>query len=198
MQTITETNICRIRIETTDIFLENINPGHGKITVSDVYGKNFSHYWGSMGKDATLETFISHINKEYFASKLNGAKKDHKMDVPRTFAAIRKYIREDMGLQWYQHMDFQQHMREVLKEFQDACENYPSQDYFISNFFSQFVHQLSFYKMTGDRHEEKRWTKEFNDISEWWHFIVERESENYLFLMQLHGKLVKYLKQKAK
>ena len=61
-------NLRKIRINDSDIFLENFEKeGHGKITISNSWGYNFSYEWGSMG--CCLEDFILSINEGYFISQ---------------------------------------------------------------------------------------------------------------------------------
>lgn len=88
--------VLKIKIDSTDIFLEELGQDKGKITVSDTYGHNYSSYWGSMG--GTLKEFICEINESYFANNLLGASDMYEMDIKKTFAAIRKHIVCEIGL----------------------------------------------------------------------------------------------------
>jgi len=198
METITAQaeNIVKLRINETDIYLENKLPGQGKITISG-YECNYSYAWGAMG--GTLQEFLCRINKEYFASNLLGLAKAQIMDIEKTFAAIRKFIPEELDLPWYKHMRFQKDMREKLKSFQNECTNQeymPSDIFFVQNFYSSFVNNLDYYviKDSWDReHMEKNFKEGF---SEQWNFIVNKPSREYLWLEDMHGKIKKELSKK--
>lgn len=179
-----------IKIDETDIFLQDLGPSQGKITVSNTWGYNYSMYWGSMGGD--LKSFLKHINAGYFASKLLGAKDETQMDVRKTFTEIRKYIREEMRLSWYEHQEFQKDMRERLNSFQRECESEPNANYFVDR-FNHFVKRLDF-SLIKDRYDAKRMEEEFENITEPWHFIVDKPSQEYVWLTKLHKKLKKALK----
>jgi hypothetical protein len=187
--------IKKIRIDNTDIFLEDFEPGKGKITVSDTYGHNYSYYWGAMG--SSLAEFICSINEEYFARNLLGTRKYYVMDCRRTFANLRKYISKDMGLPFYKHMEFQKELREKINEFQRECEERPTNDHFVSMFFPSFVNGIEFIWIDDSR-EREQVQKAFNDIEEWWHFIIEKPSPEYVWLTKLHGKLKKKLSKVKK
>lgn len=182
----TEDSISRLKIEDTDIFLEELGKGKGKIIVSNPYGHNYSMFWGAMGD--SLKDFICRINSDYFADKLLGSQSMQTFDAKRTFINVRKYIREEIGLQWYQHMEFQKQMREELKSFQQSCEEMDSDRYFVDSFFSSFVNRLDFY-LISDRWERQTIEDSFNGISEHWYFIGTKESNQAVWLKQLHKKL---------
>lgn len=190
-----ENNIKKIKIQNTDIFLEDFGDGKGKITISDTYGHNYSTYWGSM-KDS-LEEFICSTNSEYFANRLMGSESNYEMDVPATFANIRKYIREEIGLAWYQHLEFQKDMREKLSDFQRQCEDIPSAQYFVDNFDRSFVNDLYFYSI-DDRWKREDLESEFKAIDEVWNFIAEKKNRKYLWLEQLHAELKKHIRTQEK
>lgn len=185
----TTPELTKLRIKETDILLEEIMPNKGKIIIAG-YNLNYSYQWGSMG--GTLKEFICRINKSYFASNLIGLAKTQIMDVDKTFTAIRKYIREELGLPWYKYRDFQKDMREKLKEFQKECadiEYMPADIYFVENFFRSFVDRLDYY-LIKDRWEQEEIKKTFNyGFTEQWNFIENKPSPEYLWLEDLHGKL---------
>jgi hypothetical protein len=184
-------NIKRIKIDNIDVFLEDMGANKGKITISDTYNHNYSYFWGSMG--GTLEDFICNINSGYFADKLMGYKTNYTMEVKKTFAAVRKYIKNEIGLSWFEHLDFQKDMRERLKDFQQVCEEMDSR-YFVDNFFNSFVNRLEYWNIEG-RFDRERIEKEFKGISEHWYFIVEKPNEEYLWLERFHKKLKRALRK---
>lgn len=190
MTTATAPAIEKIRIDNTDIFLEDFEPGKGKITISDTYGHNYSYYWGAMGRP--LREFICVINEEYFTRNLLGTRSCYVMDCRRTFANLRKYIAKDMGLPWYSHMRFQEELREKLNQFQRECEEHPSNDYFVAMFFPSFIDCLEFFWVETEW-ERKQIEKDFKNIEEWWYFIAEKPSPEYNWLIKLHRNLKKKL-----
>lgn len=174
-----------INIDGNDIFLDDKGLGQGKITISGHDG-NYSYYWGAMGSN--LETFICSINSSYFADKLMGNTSSSVMDVPATFAAIRKHIREELHLDWFREVEFQKEMRSILRSFQNECEEGGASE-FVNGFIPRFVNRLPYY-LIKDRWEEK-WMREALDegFVEHWNFIIYKPSPEYLRLCQLHKKI---------
>lgn len=182
-----------IRIDYTDIILQELGDGKGKIIISnDDYGYNFSYYWGAMGKDTTIKQFIQQINSDYFVGKLSSGKKGP-MDVRKTFVNLRASIKEDFQyeLKWYEHMEFQKDFREKLREFQQEV----SCDHEFMQRINCFTDELDFY-LIDDRGERERIEKLFKDIfsqSEPWNFIEYETPREEIFLKKLHAKLKKVL-----
>jgi hypothetical protein len=180
-----------LRIDDTDIFLQNYGLGEGKITVSNTWGRNYSYYWGAMG--GTLEEFLCRINEDYFAQNLFGPKTSSIVDAKRTVTAIRKHIRSEIGLKWYEHQEFQKHMREILNSFQRQIEESPNADYFVNVFDSGFLNRLDFGLIEAS-HRAKNMEEDFrSSMSECWYFIVETDSEEYKWVKALHGEIKKAL-----
>lgn len=187
-------SILRLKIDNTDIFLEEMGENRGKITISDTYGHNYSMFWGAMG--GTLKEFICRINPEYFVDKLLGVRSSQCFDAKNTFAALRNHIKNEMGLPWYKHQEFQKSMREVIKDFQEACEEANSEEYFVNVFTSQFVSRLN-YHLIKDSWESESVEKNFKELSEPWHFIQTKASPQCIFLTELHSKIIKKLSKKT-
>lgn len=179
----------RLKIDNTDVFLEDFGPGRGKITISDTLGHNYSFYWGSMG--SSLKDFIPHTSDCYFAGKLMGSMDEYVIDWKATFSAIRKFIREELNLPWYKYPEFQKDMRERLKEFQSESEDADSADVFVLR-FDDVMSSLDFF-LIKDRHEAKIIEENFNSIGECWHFIQKQPGPEHMWLCQFHKKLVKAL-----
>lgn len=182
----------KIIIGDTDILLEDTAPEKGKIIVANPYGNNYSYYWGAMGGD--LKSFLCDITPSYFADKLMGANDNNEMDVPATFAEVRKFIRKEIGLPWYEHQAFQKQMREVLNEYQKDCEEEPSERHFVYRWEAGFIGRLDFYLIEDHGQLERQ----FKDIPEIWNFIQKRPNAKYNWLVEMHGKLVKYLAASTK
>lgn len=186
----TQEKITRLKIDSTDIFMEEIGESKGKLTISDTWGHNYSTYWGAMG--STLKEFICRINSEYFANNLMGSSSIYEMDVKTTFAAVRKHISNEIGLPWYKHQEFQKDMREKLNDFQRSCEDSKWENYFVDKFFDSFINRLDFY-LIENKFEREFLEKEFKNISEHWYFIQNKYNRKYIWLQELHSKLKKKL-----
>jgi len=186
---VTEKIIKKIKIDGNDIYLENFETGKGKITITTPNGLSYSYYWGAMGSD--LETFIQDINSDYFANNLIPIGRNLEMDVKSTFSNLRKYIREEIGLKWFQDMEFQKDLRQIMNDFQKECEENPDGDYFVWAFNSSFTNRLNLSLI------KDHWNKEdFESFNEVWYFISEKHTTEYKNLQKLHKNLVKQLKKK--
>jgi len=182
-----------IRIGHTDVILDEFGDGKGKIIISnDECGYDFSYYWGAMGESTTLKQFIQRIGSDYFVGKLSHRTKG-KMNVRKTFARLRADIKESLQgeLQWYEHMEFQKHFREALREFQSGIVE---ENEFIRR-VQDFYTELNFY-LIQDRGEREKLECLFKDIfpqSEPWRFIIHDAHPEDIFLEKLHAKLKKAL-----
>ena len=184
--------VTKIELGATDIFLDNYEIGQGKITISDTnYDYNYSKYWGSMG-EKTLEEFITSINSDYFASKLMSGRNYQEINIKGTFTNIRKFIKEELGLPYFKHMEFQKDMRLVLKQFESEVIDDRS---FVDWWKSSFIDRLDFY-LIDDRFERTYIENSFNGICEHWNFIAMKPNREYNWLVKLHKDLKKVLKKK--
>lgn len=181
-----------IKIEGVDIIFNDLGKGEGKIIIAG-YNHNYSYTWGAMGDD--LKTFLCRINSSYFADKLLGTRSCYKFDSKKTFANLRKHIREEMGLPFYKHVEFQKEMREILNDFQNECEE-RGESYFVESFHYSFINKLPFYNIEARSYEQKRVENDFKEICEVWHFIGTRLSYEYQFLCKLHSKIKRAIKSK--
>ena len=181
-------NTTFLQIGHTDVFLENQGEGRGQITVNDRERGTYQSYWGSMG--SSIEDFMLRINEHYFTSNLLRPGNGRVFDAKGTFASVRKFIREELGLPWYEHLEFQKDLREKLKNFQDNCEEINSDRYFVDS-FGFYIGTMPDFYLIGDRYERGRVEKDFNNISEPWHFIATKPSKESLWLQSLHTKIKK-------
>lgn len=186
--------IQKIKIKEVDILLENIAPSQGKIIVSDNNGNNYSMFWCAMG--GTIQEFICKINSDYFASKLQGSEKSEKFNVKQTFKELRRFIREDLDLPWYKHLEFQKDFREILKSFENECIENPYDRFFVDNFHNYFSYKPNFY-LISDSYECSRIENDFKSLSGPWHFIQTSESENTKWLKSLHKQIVRKLSKRG-
>jgi hypothetical protein len=182
-----------IRIEETEVILKELGEDRGKVIVSNA-DRSYSYFWGAMG--GTLKQFLCEINEDYFTDKLMGARSTQVMDVKKTFAEVRKHIREELRLPWYEHQEFQKDMRERLKSFQRQCEETPVDRFFVDHFYN-FIKSLDFY-LIEQRYDQERMEEAFNEITEPWHFFAETDSPDCLWLKDLHRKIKKAIKLNLK
>lgn len=195
METLTKTiKVTEFKIGETAIILENFDYGQGKITVKDYNHGVYSHYWGAMG--GTLEDFLLSINSDYFADKLLGRRNMHSFDAKKTFRNVRKFIREEIGLPWYKHLEFQEDLREKLNTFQSNCVEYNSEHYFIDH-FDWYLSKLLSFNRIEDRYDREDLETAFKEISEPWGFIETSESETTKWLKKLHTKIKKPISTKT-
>lgn len=187
-----EVKLTKITIDNVDVFLDEIGPNAGKITISDSYNHNYSYYWGAMG--GTLANFITLMDPNYFANNLINYNNRNVFDAKKTFAVLRKFIKEELDLPWYKHQEFQKNLREVLNEFENEFLDGPSINYFVDNFYSMFINRLS-YDLIGQGFEREFLEKEFRTISEPWEFSATKESDDYIWLKKFHTKLKKSIKK---
>jgi hypothetical protein len=179
-----------LRIDKTDVILKDYDDGQGKIIISnDDFGYNFSFYWGSMGKNTNIKKFLQETNSSYFVNKL-GLCGDGDIDVKRTVRNIRKYIREEMDLPWYKHMEFQKDMRERLNNLEGIIYSPDNFVYVWDNFVK---YSLDYY-LIDDKFEREEIESAFKGICEPWYFIANKEHRENIWLDKFHEKLVKHLK----
>jgi len=171
-----------LNIEGTDIYMEDIEDGRGKITISDSWRGAYTHFWGAMGSN--ISKFLCDINADYFADKL--CTNTYKFSGKKSVKNVRKYIREEMSydLPWYEFMSAQKELRKKLK----AMESCSSANEFVDR-MSNLHNELYCLDLSYD--EEK----EFLDIikshfaCEPWNFIQEEVSNEYVWLCNIHKKL---------
>ena len=178
-----------IKIDNTDIFLDDTGEGTGKITISNTYGYNFSHYWGCMG--CNLKEFLSQINSDYFVRKL--APNPETYCPKRTAKAVRRYIREELSYQlpWYKHMEFQKGLREWIKGIEDTSTEHEFVDY-CCNILNDY--RIDIYSVDRqDRVEIESLLKSVFE-TEPWYFIEKTDSGEAIFLSKLFEKLKKEIK----
>lgn len=178
-----------IRIDETEIFLDDKGDGKGKITISNTYGYNFSYFWGAMGKP--LKDFLLSINEDYFVNKL--ANEPLAFDAKLTAKEVRKYIRVDLSydLPWYKYMEFQKGLREWIKGIEQVESEHTFVDYCygIMNDY-----RINLYELDRWEQEEVRGILENTFKQEPWNFIQKGDSDEAVFLKKLFKKLKKELK----
>ncbi len=172
----------KLRIETTDIYLDDTKPGSGKITVSDSWHGAYTYYWGAMGSD-DLAGFLMRINGEYFADKLST--KREQFDAKASARAIRKYIKTDCSYEmpWYKWMSGQKELREKIREL-ESCSSEDDFMYCCRNIHSSLL------CLDMKWEEEREFTELIKAIfSEPWQFLETKESRQFKWLKDLLGKI---------
>lgn len=176
------------KIGYTDIFLDDMGSGSGKITISDTTNDyNFSKYWGSMGSD--LEQFLCEINPSYFSTKLNPFDKGV-FDSKQTLRSVRKHIKEEMSweLPWYKFMSAQKELRERLNEIQSTV--YDARDFV--DMMSSLTNDIMCFDLNYQ--EEKDFKSIIKQLEEEpWHFIINKASRQTIFLQELLPKIKKHI-----
>lgn len=179
-------------VDWNEVVLENFGLGKGQITIYSPSIEKYHMYWGSMG--SSIEEFIYDINQHYFADKLLGSRKTEVFDVKKTFAQVRKYIREELDLPWYKYQEFQKSLRECLNQFQEHCESINSDVFFVDR-FSFYLGTMPSFHLIEDRWECERIESDLKNLSEPWHFICTKESYETKLLKSLHSKIKKQIKK---
>jgi len=182
-------------INDTEVTLINEEFGKGQIIVSDINMGYYQMYWGAMGQ--TIEDFIMSINGDYFTGKLLGHRSTQVFDVKKTFSTLRKFIRDELGLPWYKHLEFQRDLRGHINAFQKKCEEINSENYFVESFYFNLV-QLPNFNLITDAYMSKWVESDFKNITEPWHFIETKYSNESKWLMRLHEQIKKELKKSKK
>jgi len=180
-----ELDIVPIKIGKTKITLEDNGCSKGKIKIEDPDNGFYETYWGAMG--GSLKEFLCQINSYYFSDRLLGHKSGQIFDVKSTFREVRKFIREELDLPWYKHIEFQKNLREKINIFQEKCDDENSETYFV-DFFSFYLGTMLNFNLIDDRWERERVEEDFK-ISEPWHFIQTKESYESKWLKSIHGKI---------
>lgn len=176
----------RIKIEQTDVFLENFEKlGQGKITISDPWMGAFTYSWGAMGSD--ILEFIKTINSDYFAGKL--CCENYVFDAKTSVKNIRKYIKEDMkyDLPYYKFTELQKELRVELKKLEKCSTD----NEFVDSCFALPERLLC---MGATYREENEFKDIISDIfKKPWGFIGQKPSPEYVWLKKIHSQLVKLL-----
>lgn len=179
-----------MKIGKYDVIYTNLEENCGKITIIDENEYKYSYQWGAMG--GTIEQFLKQIDSEYFAKNLLQADEHYSTNWRKTFRNIREYIRDEIGLKWYEHMEFQTHLRQNLNDFQERCIEQNDENYFV-NYFHKYVGNYLDYSLIDDHYDAEELENDFKNISEVWYFLNKKPSQKYKDFTKLHKTLVKKL-----
>jgi hypothetical protein len=179
-----------MKINNYEVVLKNTEFGQGLITIFAPNGDKYEYYWCAM--NSNIETFLQQIDSEYFVNKLLPSDKMYVTNWNKTFTNVRNYIRDEIGLKWYEHQNFQKHLRANISEFKNWCKDVNNERYFVDTFHNYLYEYLNWHLMDYDVYSTNYYQKEFENISEVWYFLAKSKSKEYKDLIGLH----KLLKQK--
>jgi hypothetical protein len=90
-------------LDPISIFLEDIQPGCGKIVI-ECFGKSWTSRWPAMGKDCDITHFFYDCDRHYLAKNLSPETKQHVYDADAIKEEARKkHIECPMDEPWNNH-----------------------------------------------------------------------------------------------
>jgi hypothetical protein len=179
--------ITNLKIDSTDIILQDFELGQGKITISNSKYGVFSYQWNSMGSN--LKDFLLRINSEYFMRNLSHRIKGE-IDIKKTMTYVRKYIRKEYRFFWYMDLKFQKQLRERLNDIQ----NFSYSDMGFVNSMQEIKNSID-WKDCEKRYQYEAENTIIGLSSEPWHFIINKEPVENIWLFKLFNKLQKKLRE---
>ncbi len=123
METEVEEQLEKLNVGSTDVIFLQYRKGAGKIIISnDDWEINTSNYWGAIGGDGLLKSFILELNPDYFVTKL-GVHNHTEINIKATMANVRKSIKEDYRFTWWMDLEYNKTLRQELRNIQEYCED---------------------------------------------------------------------------
>jgi len=183
-------NITHFRIDYTDVILQDYEDGKGKIIISnDDRDINLSYYWSCMGQGYNLSKFILQTDNGYLINKLGKRDGDGPINMKKTMAKVRKFIKEETDWVWYISPEGDRELRDELNRIQrqTSCS-----EEFISSMSNLDLHE--YYCYEG---EEVFRRMIFSLRSEPWYFIVNDPPLTNVWLSKFLPKLRDYLKKES-
>lgn len=186
--------LAHFRIAGTDVILQDYEDGKGKIILSnDDRDYNLSYFWGSMGQGYDLAKFILKTNDGYLINKLGQRSSDGPINIKKTMANVRKYIKSETWWRFYMNLEADKELREALNRVQQfaGCQN-------------EFVHMMQDLEVDfpkqGHYHKHESDFKEMiqSISSEPWYFIVNDEPHVNVWLSKFLPQLRKHLRKEVK
>src|SRR5690606_32327286 len=113
------------RIASTDVVMQDYGDSRGKIIISnDDFGYNLSYYWGSMGNGTDLTKFLLRAADDYLIGKLGQTHDQGDIDIKRTMASVRKFVKEETDWRWYYSPEMDKELRDTLNEIKEySCDD---------------------------------------------------------------------------
>lgn len=186
--------ITHFRIDYTDVILQDYGDGKGKIIISnDDRDYNLSYYWGSMGEGYDLSKFILKTNDGYLINKLGQRHDDGPIDIKKTMAAVRKYIKEDTEWRFYYSPEDDKYLRNALNDIQRYTHD--SRD-----FVDRMTNLDNTMSYSGINDVYNRGKAPFDGMiyalsTEPWHFIINEEPQVNAWLGKFLPKVREFLKK---
>jgi len=150
------------------VFLENYEPGKGKLTL-EIYGESYSAYWGGMG-GGTLEQFILDSDNHYLSKNLAGLKDLSEPDYDSFAIEVKKQIIENRRIHIYSE--------KKARELWDNLDNLDlSKEFFDDSYNHQKIHEIA--------------------GGEWWDLIPSKDSTLYKYLCKILDALKACLSERA-
>lgn len=116
--------ITMFRIFGTDVILQDYEDGKGKLILSNVdRDHNVSYYWGSMGQGYDLSKFILQTNNGYLISKLGERSGDGPINIKKTMANVRNFIKNDSPWKFYYSPMSDKELRSDLNHIQKYTQD---------------------------------------------------------------------------
>ncbi|MDF2851671.1 MAG: Phi17:2 [Sphingobacterium multivorum] len=186
-------NMTHFRLNYTDVILQDYEDGKGKIILSnDDRDINLSYYWSSMGEGYNLSKFILKVGDEYLIRKLGERDSDGPMNVKKTMAVVRSFIKNETSWRFYMNLEADKNLRLKLKEVQELS--------FDKNDFIRLMQDLDpdFPKQTRWHEYQSEWDEMLQSITiEPWYFIVNDPPSTNIWLSKFLPELKKHLKKES-
>jgi hypothetical protein len=171
-----------LTVDHAEVILRDFEHGQGKIIIAGGSDCSYSFYWGSMG--SSLKEFLLSLDGGYFATKLCPARDFTVFCGKSTARNLRKEVKETMA--WYEHMEFQKSVREVIRE----VESMQSEEQFF-NWQNRYMDEMDFWKIDC-RYDRNSLESEFKELFGY-HSLETRRSDQYQWLERFLPKLKKAL-----
>lgn len=174
-----------IEIGNTDVILQDLGKGRGKIIISDTDRGSFSYYWGSMGTN--LKEFIKGLNADYFCGKMCEVQE---FCSERTMHNVRELFEEGIEGNVFimENPSLLEELNEAISGIDDC---YDDRD--AVNYMGGLIDGLLCYGIDWEDEQDYKESLEEILYDEPWQHLGHRKSNDYLFLEQLLKDLKEYI-----
>ena len=111
------------RLDPVSVFVDDIEPGKGKITI-ECYGKSWSSYWGGMS-GGTISSFFLSADSDYLANRMWDHSKDQ---YEPDFDGVQKRVRETV-VNWRRENCIEKEFAREIYDIEDWTEYMPQHTY---------------------------------------------------------------------
>jgi len=178
-------SMIRFKIDEYQIIMEELGENQGKIIITRWDNRNYSYYWGAMGK--TLNEFIKSINGHYFANALISSERQWIFDVKETLSSVKEDLKYEI-----EGGAFRRHL---YNEFKSLLECDDMND-FDSQYRDIITYQVDF-SLIVDSYDRNRIECYLNELN-LFHYFQKKYSNEYNDIVKLHGKIIKHLNKYGK